>query len=103
RKRIDDKKEVDEKILSKFDTPNLSFSPFVTVEKFKDEALTIGEAIGKKEIALEKVEKMNDEIEAIQEKVPEENAPSVLVLSEVGGDMGPFMLGPTNISYDLIQ
>lgn len=92
-----------EDILSQFDTPILSFSPFVTVEKFQDAALTIGEAIGKKEIALEKVEKMNDEIEAIQEKVPEENAPSVLVLSEVGGDMGPFMLGPTNISYDLIQ
>ncbi|MEJ8776700.1 ABC transporter substrate-binding protein [Pseudogracilibacillus sp. ICA-222130] len=92
-----------EDVLSQFDTPILSFSPFVTVEKFQDAALIIGEAIGKKEMAIEKVDQMNEEIEAIQEKIPEGDTPSVLVLSEVGGDMGPFMLGPTNISYDLVQ
>src|SRR5699024_3398603 len=43
-----------EDMLSQFDTPILSFSPFVTVEKFQDATLTIGEAIGEKEKAVEK-------------------------------------------------
>lgn len=92
-----------EDILAQFDTPILSFDPFVTVEKFQAAVEVVGEAIGKKDKAVEVVEEMNEEIEEIQADIPEDESPTVLVLSEVGGDMGPFMLGPTNISYDLVK
>lgn len=92
-----------EEILTQFDTPMLAFEPFVTVEKFQSALEVVGEAIGEKETATKLVADMNSEIEAIQANIPEDESPKVLVLSEVGGDMGPFMLGPTNISYDLVK
>jgi len=91
------------KILSQLETPILSFDNMVTVDHFLESALIIGEAIGEKEKAEGLVDGMRSDIAAIQETIPEDESPSVLVLSEVGGDMGPLMMGPTNISYDLVH
>lgn len=92
-----------DKILSQLDTPILTFDSIVKVEQFMDVMEVIGLALGEQQKAESIVAKMKEEIGSIQEQIPEDETPSVLVLSEVGGDMGPFMLGPTNISYDLIQ
>lgn len=92
-----------EKTLEKLGTPIISFDTMVTLEQFMDAMLVIGEAVGQSEKAEEIVRSMKEEIEAIQADIPHDEEPSVLVLSEVGGDMGPLMMGPTNISYDLIQ
>ena len=92
-----------EDILAQFDTPILSFDPFVTVEGFQEAFKIVGEAIGEKKKATSIVDDMNESIKNIQADIPEDESPTVLVLSEVGGDMGPFMLGPTNISYDLVK
>jgi len=91
------------KTLSQLDTPILSFDTMVTVDQFMESMTLIGEAIGEKEKAENIVAEMKTEIASIQEVIPENESPSVLILSEVGGDMGPFMMGPTNISYDLTQ
>lgn len=65
---------------------------------------TIGRAVGEREKASTLIETINSDIEDIQNKIPAEaESPSVLVLSEVGPGTGPFMMGPGNISYDLIQ
>lgn len=92
-----------EKTLSQLDTPILSFDAIVTVDQFMEAFTIIGKALGEKDKADEIVANMKDDIASIQETIPEDESPTVLVLSEVGGDMGPFMMGPTNISYDLIQ
>lgn len=92
-----------EKTLSQLETPILSFDSMVTVEKFIDAIPIIGEAVGEQAKADELVTHMEDSIAAIQKEIPEDESPTVLILSEVGGDLGPFMMGPTNISYDLIQ
>lgn len=93
------------KMLDKLDVPILAFDAFVTWDDFINAYEIIGEAIGEKQQAEENIANMQAEIASIQESIPEEEEekPTVLVLSEVGGDMGPLMMGPTNISYDLIQ
>lgn len=89
--------------LDKLSIPILAFDPIVSWDDYQNAYEIIGEAIGKQEQAETNITKMNEEIKAIQAKVPTDEAPTLLVLSEVGGDMGPLMMGPTNISYDLIQ
>src|SRR5699024_2278234 len=92
-----------EKTLGKLDIPILSFEPFVTWDDFIQAYTIIGEAIDEKEQAEENIEQMDEEIANIQKKIDDTAEPTVLVLSEVGGDIGPLMMGPSNISYDLIQ
>ncbi|PXW83421.1 iron complex transport system substrate-binding protein [Pseudogracilibacillus auburnensis] len=91
-------------ILSQVDVPIMSFSTMGTLEDFLTNISIIGKAIGEEEKAKELVAKMEEEIASIQQNIPENvDPPSVLVLSEVGPGTGPFMMGPGNISYDLIQ
>lgn len=91
-------------ILDQTGLPIISFNTMRTVNDFQENIAVIGEAIGETENAMEIINKMTADIEAIQAKIPADaEAPSVLILSEVGPGTGPFMMGPGNISYDLIQ
>lgn len=91
-------------ILSQVDVPMISFTTIGTVDELFNHYMIIGKAIGEQKKAEEIVGKMKSEIESIQEHIPDTvDAPSVLVLSEVGPGTGPFMMGPGNISYDLIR
>lgn len=93
-----------ETILSQVDVPIISFSTMETVEDLLTNILIIGKAIGEEGKAEALVAQMEEEIVSIQQSIPEKtDPPSVLVLSEVGPGTGPFMMGPGNISYDLIQ
>lgn len=91
-------------ILSEIDLPIITFETMGTLAQFMENIEVIGQAVGETEKAAELIEQMENDITAIQGKIPEDqDAPSVLVLSEVGAGTGPFMMGPGNISYDLIQ
>lgn len=91
-------------ILSEIDLPIITFDTMGTLAQFMENIEVIGQAVGETEKAAELIEQMETDIAAIQSKIPEDqDAPSVLVLSEVGAGTGPFMMGPGNISYDLIQ
>lgn len=92
-----------DKILSQLNTPIVSFDAIVTVDQFMEVMEIIGEIVGEKDKATSIVHDMRTSIENIQENIPEEENPSILILSEIGGNVGPFILGPTNISYDLIK
>ncbi len=92
-----------ESTLKQLDTPILSFDSIVTVEQYLDVTRTIGKAVGEETKAEELIENIEGKIESLQEEIPEDENPTVLVLSEIGGDLGPFMMGPTNISYDLLK
>lgn len=92
------------KVLSEIDLPIITFNTMGTVDAFLENIETIGKAVGETEKATALIEQMNKDMEAIQDKIPEDQeTPSVLVLSEVGPGTGPFMMGPGNISYDIIQ
>lgn len=91
-------------VLSEVDVPIVTFNTMGTVEDFLNNVEIIGDAVGEPEKATELMTSMKKEIERIQEKIPSDGEkPSVLVLSEVGPGTGPFMMGPGNISYDLIK
>lgn len=91
-------------VLSGIDLPILTFNTMGSVETLLENIESIGKAVGETENATQLIEEMQADIETIQSKIPEDSeAPSVLVLSEVGPGTGPFMMGPGNISYDLIQ
>ncbi len=92
------------KVLSEIDLPIVTFDTMGTVEAFIDNIEIVGKAIGETEKASALIDEITSDIEDIQAKIPaDEEAPSVLVLSEVGPGTGPFMMGPGNVSYDLIQ
>jgi len=91
-------------ILSETDIPIITFDAMLTVDDLLENIATIGKAIGEEAKATDLVETMTSDIETIQSQIPEDaDAPTVLVLSEVGPGTGPFMMGPSNISYDLIK
>lgn len=93
-----------DKILNKAGIPILSFESMSSVESYKNNIKVVARAVGEEKKAMEIVETMSEEISAIQEEIPTDvEKPTVLVLSEVGPGTGPFILGPTNISYDLIK
>lgn len=91
-------------ILSEIDLPIITFDTMGTLAEFMENIEVIGRAVGETDKATALVEQMENDLDAIQSNIPEDQeAPSVLVLSEVGAGTGPFMMGPGNISYDLIQ
>lgn len=92
-----------ENTLKQLDTPILSFDSIVTTEQYLDVTRTIGKAVGEESKAEELIASIEEKINSLQQQIPEEESPSVLILSEIGGDLGPFMMGPTNISYDLLK
>lgn len=92
------------KVLSSTDLPILTFSTMNTIDGYFENVELIGQAVGETKNAADLISQMTQEIEEIQAKIPTvAESPSVLVLSEVGPGTGPFMLGPGNISYDIIQ
>lgn len=92
-----------DKVLTQLDIPILSFETMTTVDQFMENTELIGTALGEEAKAAEVISDMEAGITDIQNKIPEDESPSVLVLSEVGPGTGPFMLGPSNISYDLLN
>lgn len=91
-------------VLSGVGLPIVTFNTMGTVDAFMDNVKIIGDAVGEPDKAANLIARMKADIEKIQKKIPTDAAvPSVLVLSEVGPGTGPFMMGPGNISYDLIQ
>ncbi|GAA0293111.1 iron complex transport system substrate-binding protein [Gracilibacillus halotolerans] len=92
------------KILQETGLPMLTFETIGTVEEYFKNIETIGKAVGEADLAEELILNLRTKVEEIQQKIPgDAESPSVLILSEVGPGTGPFMMGPGNISYDLIQ
>lgn len=93
-----------DQLLQQAGVPILSFDTVKTVEDLFHNYELIGTAVGEQKKAETIVQSMKDEIQSIRKTIPQDvEAPTVLVLSEVGPGTGPYMLGPTNISYDLIK
>ncbi len=90
-------------ILQQAKVPILAFETMGTMKSYRENMKIIGKAIGLEERANEVVAEMEQEISKIINDVDHNKKPSVLVLSEVGPGTGPYMMGPGNISYDILQ
>lgn len=90
--------------LTKAGIPLASFSRWTTIEDLMNNYRDIGQLIGEEEKAQEIIEDMQAKIDHAEEMIKDrEEQPTVLMLSQVGSNTGPFILGPSSIAYDLIQ
>ncbi|MDO3681241.1 ABC transporter substrate-binding protein [Paenibacillus ehimensis] len=93
-------------ILKQAGIPVLTFKEWGTVRQIMDQLDLIGQALGEEEKAKAVTDRMKSKLDAIRNKVGERQAaskPTVLVLSPVGPNTGPYMMGPDNISSDLVR
>ncbi|MDQ0257291.1 iron complex transport system substrate-binding protein [Evansella vedderi] len=84
--------------------PFAAFSRWHTVELLKENILTIGELVAEEEKAQGIIENIEEHVNVVQSALQDvAEKPTVLVLSQVGSTTGPFVLGPTSISYDIVK
>ncbi|KJB89239.1 Fe3+-hydroxamate ABC transporter substrate-binding protein [Paenibacillus sp. E194] len=93
-----------EQLLSQAGVKVVTFDQWGTFEQLIANFRAIGEAVG----AVDKAEEVAKEIQGKLDDAAKRTAslaskPSVLVLSPVGPNTGPYIMGPGNISYDMIR
>lgn len=93
-----------EQLLNQAGVKVVTFDQWGTFAQLISNFRTIGEAVG----AVDKAEEIAQEIKGKLDDAAKRTAsltskPSVLVLSPVGPNTGPYIMGPGNISYDLIR
>lgn len=93
-----------EQILLQSGIPLISFQPWNTIDEIAANIRLIGKVIGEEQEAAKRVEAMLSRIQAIQEAVNEiEQKKNVLVISPVGTNTGPFILGSNSLSTELLK
>lgn len=93
-------------ILKQAGIPVMTFKEWGTVRQIMDQLNLIGRALGEEEKAKAVTDRMKGKLEAVRNKVEGRKAVSkstVLVLSPVGPNTGPYMMGADNISSDLVR
>lgn len=92
-----------DQILQQAGIPLISLSTWSTLEHIWANYALIGEAIGEKEQSEHIISEMKEKVEAVQAAIEGVAKPSVLVISPLGPGTGPYFIGSSNISYDIIR
>jgi len=97
--------EVDaDKILSQAGIPLISLKPWSSLEQIKSNVLIIGKALGEEKRAAEVVADLTEKVNKIQEVVDKtEIKPSLLVISPVGTNTGPYLLGQDSLTSEIVR
>lgn len=91
-------------LLKQAGIPMITFGPWSTADQIANNYMTIGSAIGEEERARELVTQMKDKVKKMEEAAAQKKEkPSLLVIAPVGPNTGPYLLGKSDISYDLIR
>lgn len=92
------------KMLQSAGVPLASFDRWMTVESLMENYQLIGELVGEEAKAEKRVAEMKAKVEKVQKQVADQKEkPSVLLLSQVGSNTGPYILGPSSIAYDIVK
>ncbi|WP_010275158.1 ABC transporter substrate-binding protein [Paenibacillus senegalensis] len=84
--------------------PLASFERWHTIELLKQNIGLIGQLVGEENKAQSLIEQIDEEISNVQAAVETfKEKPSVLVISQVSSNSGPYVLGPTSIAYDIVK
>lgn len=93
-----------DEMLQSADIPIASFTRWMTLEDLMHNYELIGELLGEEEKASDITTQMDQKIRTVEDRVKDiEDKPSVLLLSQVGSNTGPYILGPSSIAYDIID
>ncbi|AZK47875.1 ABC transporter substrate-binding protein [Paenibacillus lentus] len=90
-------------ILEQAGVPLISLDIWDTFEKMEANYHVLGQALGEEETAEQITFEINNKLEAAHQAVAGKEQPSVLVISPVGPGTGPFLIGSSNISYDIVS
>lgn len=97
--------EIDaDKILSQAGIPLISLKPWSSLEQIKNNFLIIGKTLGEEKKAVELVADMTEKIDKIQDVVNKvDTKPSLLVISPVGTNTGPYLLGQDSLTSEIVR
>ncbi|GAE05177.1 periplasmic binding protein [Paenibacillus sp. JCM 10914] len=101
--KLHDKEKEATEILEQSGVPIITLESWSTLDAIMNNILTIGTAIGEEEKATSIVEDMKDRLSKINSTLHGVDKPNVLVVSPLGPGTGPYLLGSSNISYDLVR
>lgn len=84
--------------------PLAAFERWHTIELLKQNIGLIGQLVGEDDKAQSLIEQIEAEVDRVQAVVGAgEEKPSVLVVSQVSSNSGPYILGPSSIAHDIIK
>ncbi|QTH40177.1 ABC transporter substrate-binding protein [Cohnella sp. LGH] len=101
--KLHDKEKEATELLEQSGIPIISLESWSTMEVLMNNIMTIGAAIGEEKQAADIVAEMKSRQEKVVSAVSEAVRPTVLVVSPLGPGTGPYLLGSSNISYDLVR
>ncbi|MED1797389.1 ABC transporter substrate-binding protein [Brevibacillus porteri] len=101
--KLHDKEKEANTLLQQSGIPIISLESWSTLDAVMANILTIGKATGETSKAEEIVADMRGRAEKVKKAIEGTNQPSVLVVSPLGPGTGPYLMGSTNISYDLVR
>lgn len=101
--KLHDKEKEATDLLEQSGIPIISLESWSTMEALMNNITTIGAAIGEEQQATAIVADIQDRQDKVVSAVANAEKPNVLVVSPLGPGTGPYLLGSSNISYDLVR
>ncbi len=91
-------------LLSQSGIPLVDFDNWNTVESLIENIRFIGQITNTAEEAAAIIKEMEQVVSDVQEQLKDEKErPVVMALSQVSSNSGPYLLGPTSITYDVLK
>jgi ABC-type Fe3+-hydroxamate transport system, periplasmic component len=101
--KLHDKEKEANDILQQSGIPIITLEAWNTLEAVMNNIVTIGKAVGEEQKAEAIVAEMKVKAGKIAQAVEGAAKPSVLVVSPLGPGTGPYIIGSSNISYDIVR
>lgn len=101
--KLHDKEKEANDLLQQSGIPIITLETWNTLESVMNNISTIGMAVGEDEKAEAIVAEMKSKTEKVVKAVEGAAKPSVLVVSPLGPGTGPYLIGSSNISYDIVR
>lgn len=99
-----DKEKEAEPVLRQAGIPLIALDTWSTFENMWNSYLLLGQAVGEENKAKEIVQQMKDSLESTGKAIAGvQTKPSALVLSPLGPGTGPYLLGSSNISFEIVE
>ncbi|MFU1792550.1 ABC transporter substrate-binding protein [Paenibacillus azoreducens] len=101
--KLHDKEKEANAILEQSGIPIITLESWSTLESVMNNIMVIGQAVGEEAKAESIVADMQTKLEKTTKAIEGASRPSVLVVSPLGPGTGPYLIGSSNISYDLVR
>ncbi|MEK8127254.1 ABC transporter substrate-binding protein [Paenibacillus filicis] len=101
--KLHDKEREANELLLKSGIPIISLESWSTLHAVMNNIGVIGKSLGEDDKAKSITDEMRRKQDQVTKAVEGAVKPTVLVISPLGPGTGPYLIGPSNISYDLVR